>query len=1231
MSMRIKAVLVNEIYCKSLKRIPGQTAPDDDTNDDDDASVGKIVTLMSTDAETIRDSLPEMYDLIVLPFQVIAAVVGLLKVIGWPALAGLAVMILSLPATYVNSLWNIRVYEKLLAAQDARTTVVNEVLQGIRIIKYFAWEKKFLEKIDLARQKELRTLIESYLINATNTFIWLMTPLIVSFVTLVTLTKIAGENLDAQMAFTCLSLFNNLRFPLMVIPFIISDVFRLKVAFDRLEKYLKQEELEGQASSGLSAASSVIGFKNGVFQWYSAATRKSTVVVEENSSSERTPLVSKQFSSTSMNTVIGDDSKTVGFTLKDLNFEMPIGKLTVVCGATGAGKSSLLQALLGEMKRISGNSFLPRGGSNLSTDDGFSSNVAYVAQTSWLQNATIRDNITFGLAYDPDRYDKVVKACALGKDLATFEAGDLTEIGEKGINLSGGQKQRISLARALYSHATIVLLDDPLSAVDAPTAKHLYEKAICGPLMKNRTRILVTHATSLVLKNGAQTHFVVAIQSGSVIAAGSLPEILDVPGVSSILGISEPTMILKTQGSSSSLSSTFTAVSEHSKDDSEDEDDNQEAKDYANGASVDNAAKLIDVEGSATGAIKGVHYFNYLKNAGGVSFVLLMLVFNIGDRFINIFNDYWIKVWSDAYGNGTMANLAAATVFYSSSTKFMDGITVANLFPLSSTKLISADKPAVDVDYFIYVYALISGTWVVVFLTAVAIRSWGSYKASKQFHEVLISRIVFSPMRFFDTTPIGRILNRATKDISVIDDRVMRSFEELMGGVIDALAVVIVISREIKRLESTTKSPIYSMFSETLVGVSTIRAYGAESRFIAENLNRVDTNHRAFFYMWGANRWFGVRVSTISGLVILIAALGTVTMRNVIGAGLAGLSLTWALSFSDHLVWIVRVHAGLEMNMNAVERVSEYSNVEQEKPAIIESNRPPLEWPTTGALVVSNLELRYSPDQAPVLKDVSFAVKGGEKVGIVGRTGAGKSSLSLSLFRIIEPSAGTITIDGIDISTIGLFDLRSKLTMIPQDPVLFAGTIRSNLDPFNEYEDAEIWFCLKQVRFLESMKTAKEEAKMQEGKSESAVADGISLEYLVTDGGSNFSQGQRQLLCLARALLKSSSLTVFDEGNHFPVVPTNVFSATASVDYETDARIQEVIRGPAFRNTTVLSIAHRLRTIADYDKILVLEKGCVVQFGSPLELMQVEGVFKTMCEDSGEKDILMDLARQGIH
>ncbi|KAJ3231382.1 hypothetical protein HDU78_007733, partial [Chytriomyces hyalinus] len=1208
-SIRMRAVLVNEIYSKSLRRIPAEAsavkAGEEAGSGSGGASLGKIVTLMSTDTDTIREGVPELYDLVLMPVQIGVCIFGLLMVAGWSALVGVAVMVASLPVTYWNSKWNIRIYGKLIAAQDARTGVVNEVLQGIRIIKYFAWEKMFIERINEARERELRTLVNLFIVDAINTVLFLGTPLLVSFVTLTSLTRFAGVRLDAQTAFTCIALFGQLRYPLAALPDMISNVFKLQVAFTRIEAFLDQPELDlyeqncGDANASSSDVEQV-GFCSSSFNWHAS-----------NSSIDDSGNTLKEENSTS------------SFTLQNMNVTFPIGSLSVICGATGSGKSSLLQALLGEMKRISGDLYRPNGA------------VSYVAQTAWIQNASVRENITFGEPFDLARYNKVVKACALEKDLAVLESGDLTEIGEKGINLSGGQKQRISLARALYSSALFVLLDDPLSAVDAPTARHLYSHAVCGPLMKGRTVLLVTHATSLVLSEQSTAQYLVVMASGSVAAAGPVLDLLLDPSVTEKIGISNQ---------NETPTSTPRIVS--MEDSCEETEEDNLLHDYSNGATIANARKIVSEEHKAIGSMKVQYYKLYFLQAGGVLFVVSFIGLNVLDRAVRFYNDYWIKIWADAYKPvaGPSAEYVDSFVLLQQLSKRDAGI-AAIISPFAWTNGNSTTPMPVDVDYYVKVYGLIGIGWLAIVLAAFFVSSLGSYIASKRFHGRLIHRVVHAPMRFFDTTPIGRILNRTTKDISEIDNNIMKVLKSLNGAVMDALTVLIVVftitpifvfslvpiifvyisvasrflacQREIKRLDSITASPIYSMFSETLAGASTIRAYGADTRFKKESMKRVDTNHRAFVYMYATNRWFSSRIALIGGMVVLAGALGTMAMKDVIGAGLAGLSLSWTISFSDYLTVIVRKYSGIEMRMNAVERVNEYSEIEQERAFVIEENRAPSNWPSKGSIQVSNLEMRYAPDLPPVLHNISFSVKGGEKVGIVGRTGAGKSSLSLSLFRIVEATQGTICIDGVDIATLGLFDLRSRMTMIPQDPVLFAGTIRSNLDPFNLYDDAAVWSCLKDVRFFESMQSngLSPRSSVETFGSIDVGDNGRErgLDTAVSEGGGNFSQGQRQLLCLARAMLKSSTVTVFDE-------------ATASVDNETDANIQRIIRGPSFANTTVLSIAHRLRTVIDYDKILVLDHGRVVQFGTPSELIQSDGIFRSMCIETGDIEALLEAA-----
>jgi ABC-type multidrug transport system fused ATPase/permease subunit len=1005
LDIRLRSILINEIYSKSLRRVAstsssGSSSSDDNGNtegkkddkkDDDEndiATVGKIVTLMSSDTEKIREGFQFIFFIVVSPIQIIASISGLLYIVGLPALAGLGVMLLTIPATAYQSNWSNKVFEKLMAATDKRTNTVNEVLQGIRIIKFFAWEKKFLGKINEARQTELRALIEYYIQGAFGSAIWFFSPLLVSLFTFFALTQIAGRELNAQLAFTCIALFNTLRMPLAALPEMIVELFQCRVSINRIQRFLDQEEMEkyvngqlmdedlkrdaaaGRASSSLSNPSAsggiaepTIGFRESWFQYYTdegikadAEARKKADVNKGTAkkggsvaSDEETPLLSHRDSSDSLLTIDDDSTDapkiangTNAFTLRGVELTFPIGGLTSVCGATGSGKSSILQALLGEMKRLSGSVHLPdprypksfsTGSKIYDAEENLHSGIAYVAQTSWLQNATIRDNITFGELYDPIRYDRVIKACSLVKDLETFEAGDLTEIGEKGINLSGGQKQRVSLARAVYSRAAFVLMDDPLSAVDAPTARHLFDNAICG-LLAGRTRILVTHATSVALP---MTDYLVVLQSGEVVGAGNVEDVLALPGIEKAMS-KEDTQLMSTMGSSmTSLGSTTASsiggaslkgkksVSSLGKDDESSTDavltrvgsqvsvkealdaqsEGGKLKNYANGKTREDAKKLVETEESAKGAVKLAIYVSYIYSAGGWLFLSCFFLFNMMDRSCMIFNDYWVKLWADAYkraGDNSSSSTFMTTLShqgYLNGTTTFDFSTLAiskglgwnnqgsfgyhatllgslpsmlptsfawfinsgmQLVPTSfssaahsfaSSNTLNSTVPSnpptekVDLAYYISIYALISCMWIVFFLCTYTVRSFGAYAASQRFHRQLMDRIIHAPMRFFDTTPIGRILNRASKDLGSIDTRVMGGFDTFFGCMFDCLATLIVVvtitpvfvlaifpmavvyryisqrylncSRELKRLDSVTRSPIYSMFSETLV------------------------------------------------------------------------------------------------------------------------------------------------------------------------------------------------------------------------------------------------------------------------------------------------------------------------------------------------------------------------------------------------------------------------------
>ncbi|KAI9094069.1 ABC transporter type 1, transmembrane domain-containing protein [Phlyctochytrium arcticum] len=1303
--MRVRAVIIGQIYSKALfRRSAAQQATTTNAEGSEEstsASTGQVTNLMAVDAQKILEVSSYLTYYVASPLQIVICIGLLLTVLGWPALAGVAVMLIMTPTgVFIGQLMG-KMQKRLIKATDKRMTGMNETLQGIRIIKFFAWEEHYYKLITALRAKELRKLRDYLYAVAANGLVWFAAPIIVSVLTFMTFTLLAGRELTAEIAFTGLALFNALRNPLQVFPEMVVRGVESLVSVRRVEALLAEPELERYQQDSYrdhhvadDADQDVpIGFTGpATFSWQAS----------QNSSSSPTNTSA---------------IRRKEFTLQDIYVKFPVGGLTLLVGTTGCGKTSMINALLGEMNRLSGQAHLPD--SRFATVDpktGLSSSVAYAAQTSWLMNATIRDNILFREPWNATRYNKVVKACALVRDFETLEGGDMTEIGEKGVNVSGGQKARISLARAAYSSAAFVLLDDPLSAVDAPTARHLFEECILG-LLHNRTRILVTHAVHLCIP---KADHVLVMQQGRILLQGPPGTVLgrgpgkidlgtfahhgediiaEEDGLPALAEeeIDEPPVVLQDNNTKPLPIPPVSMTESEVARDLALGDAEPSVEDSDNVLPTRQVLRLTQEEGRSSGTVKYAVYETYITAAGSTVFVCCAGVAYLLVQTSSIGQDWWLKQWSSA-----------------------------------SKASNNGDEKSVY--YYLTIYTIIGGISILTLFIRAIVVTIGSLNASRRLHSTLLKRILYAPMRFFDTTPMGRILNRFSRDIQVLDQETIRYAGEFVSHVVSAIAILTVIaivtpvflagvvpiavlyysvarlylrtSRELKRLESVTRSPIYSHFGETIVGASTIRAYGAENRFLQENHARVDTCHRAFIHLWISNRWLSVRIDFIGALVAFTSAmaiLATLHWGQGLDAGAAGLSLSYALTFTEALLWCVRLHAATEMAMNSVERIREYLEIEQEAPAKIKEAEPLRDWPSAGRVEFKDLTVRYAPDLTPVLKNVSFTILPGEKVGIVGRTGAGKSTLSLALYRFLEASEGSIYVDGVDISQIGLFDLRSRLTIIPQDPVLFTGTVRSNLDPFHEHSDLELWTALRRAHLLDTSSASHESgtttapisvprpdtpgstgagssvsgslvldksgsliapaplsipppppsytipssslsrrtsthslssesnnqrpnlrhrgsnasiASSSRGNSGSGIS--IRLDTVVSEGGSNFSQGQRQLLCLARALLRSCKVIVLDE-------------ATASVDHSTDAKIQETIR-TEFRGATLLCVAHRLRTVADYDKILVLAAGQVVEFGSPLGLMSKspspDAVFQAMCNETGEYSNLLDMAQK---
>lgn len=1232
--VRMRSIIIGEVYAKALRRKITTSEPveadrekdekqDLSSSDNADSTaseaaesksseLGAIINLMAIDAFKVSEICGYLHFFVGSLLMLFICIGLLYNLLGWSALAGGSTIIILLPLYYRFSHWIGTAQEKMLKVTDSRIQKMNETFLSIRIIKFFAWENKFFDDIMKIRDEEMRYLRLRCAIWSAQGFIWFVVPTLITVISFYCYTMIEGKTLTAPVAFTALSLFTLLRSPLDQLTEMTAIVIQSKVSLDRISDFLNEEETtkyeQLEHEDGISASAPLIGFEKATFAWNSKSAKD--------------------------------------FKLRDIDVAFKPGKLNVIVGPTGAGKTSLLLALLGEMEHVSGKVFLPgiipRDDLVVDPRTGLTESVAYCSQAAWLLNDTIRNNITFASAFNQERYDKVVEACSLTRDFDILAAGDQTEIGEKGIALSGGQKQRVSLARALYLNSRHVLLDDCLSAVDSHTAAWIYDNCISGPLMANRTCLLVSHNVALTITNA---EWVVVMNNGRVKAQGAPDELAANGHLGDDEMIKTSTMNSRTQSSTSlkglalknSEMKAKAAVIEAKLKKIQVEDDEAVATD----------GKLVEEEGKSDGVVGLDVYINYSKEFGGLMVWLGILVVFIVPQCIYFYQSWWLRNWSQNTASGVESihsmGFAAQSIHGQSLGvvgRFSAPTLVYNVISSKASDFFTVMKSHKDEKstmYYIFVYAIIG---VIYALTATFKSLWvylAGVTASNNIFKHVLHKVLRAKLRFFDKTPLGRIMNRFSKDIESVDQELIPFAEGTFACFVNCVSILVIIScitpgflvfaliisylyylvgvfyltlsRELKRFDSITKSPIHQHFSESLTGVATIRAYGVENRFMKQNLTAIDTNNRPFFYMWVANRWLCLRVDVVGSLVMFFSGVFVLMSIGKIDAGLAGLSLSYAISFSEAALWIVRLYANIEMNMNSVERLQEYENVDQEPPAEIPETKPDPSWPTAGEIDVQDVSLRYAPELPRVIKNVSFHVKPCDKIGIVGRTGAGKSTIITAFFRFLDLETGCITIDGVDISKIGLTDLRQAITIIPQDPTLFTGTIRLNLDPFKQYTDEQIFEALTRVNLI---------APGERDSLAVSTADNqnkfLDIESPISEGGNNLSQGQRQLMCLGRSLLRSPKVILLDE-------------ATASIDYESDALIQQTIRDE-FSRSTILTIAHRLRSIIDYDKILVMDAGRVVEYDDPYVLIaNSETLFHSMCENSGELDVLTKLAK----
>ncbi|XP_054154952.1 ATP-binding cassette sub-family C member 2-like [Oppia nitens] len=1114
--IRVKSCLTSAIYRKALVL----------SNDSKRLTPnGEIVNLMTVDCQRIVDYLQYPQLLFTIPIQIGLAIYLIYNQVGVAAFVGLGILIGIIPISLLLTIFNGSAKQKQFEFKDRRLNLMNEILNGMKILKLYAWEVPYMSMVNKIRNRELRHMLCAGLWLALTLALTYSAPMLAQLATFGTFTVLqGGDKINAQRIFVSVSLFNILNLSIILLPYAFNSISMIYVSLKRIDDFLKLPEHYNYVTNN-DCKQYAVSVNMATLSWFGS----------QNDLQTTTTTTTNIKSTTATTTTTTNDNA-----LTDINLDIGNGMFVAVVGGVGSGKSSLMSALIGDMELIGGSV-------NIAQDH----SLAYVPQQAWIQNATLKDNILFGKPYDPIKYRQVLRACALEPDLRQLSGGDETEIGEKGINLSGGQKQRVSLCRAVYSDADIYLFDDPLSAVDSHVGKHIMTEVFDSRtgLLKNKTRILSTNQLFVL----PDVDRIVVLKDGSVAAIGTYDQLL---------------------ADNQEFADLVAQYSANSSQEQQQEDYNHN-KDNNNSTSIAptdgndqqlmttptiTETQLIDEERVESGHIKFNVYIKYIRSTTVLMFCtfIIGLMGNVG-CLMGIFN--WLSKWASDIHNGA------------------------------------------NTRYYMSVYGGLIGAYMLLAMLSLSALIIGSRRAAHQLHGQILSSVMHAPMSFFDTTPLGRIMNRFSRDLDVLDGQIYEylflffyEFLLLIGGLINISIVTplflaplifyINTSRQLKRLESTTRSRIISHFEESVNGLSSVRAYQCSERFIREIESRLDANQKCLFPNVLATSWLQIRMAVLSNLLIFFAALFAVLAKDRLTGGSIGVSLSLAIALMPSFESLIRGFILIENCIVSVERVDEYTKLKPEADwqSTVEL---PTDWPSSGSVRFDGYGTRYRPGLDLVLRGIDVCIKPREKIGIVGRTGAGKSSLTLALFRIIEPAMGNIVIDDIDISQLGLQELRSRLTIIPQEPVLYSGTIRSNLDPFDSYTDSDLWSVLEQSHlklFVQSLDS--------------------KLDSPVSESGDNLSVGQRQLVCLARALLRHTSVLILDE-------------ATAAVDVETDALIQRTIR-QEFSTCTVLTIAHRINTIMDSDRVLVFNDGRVAEFAEPDVLLANKStIFYTLAKDAG--------------
>ncbi|CAK1599799.1 unnamed protein product [Parnassius mnemosyne] len=1172
-SLRVKVAVSSLIYRKVLRMSQASLG---------EVAAGKLVNLLSNDVARFDFAFMFLHYFWLVPIQLTAVLILLYYTAGFAPYVGLfGVFLLVVPVQAGLTKLTSMVRRTTAKRTDRRIKLMNELINGIQVIKMYAWEKPFRSMVTEAREKELKSLQRSVFIRSVFVGFMLFTERSTLFITSLTIV-LTGSMLTATLIYPIQQFFSIVQMNLtFILPIAIASLSEMFVALERIQSVLVMEERDDlKVLKSINKNINPVNFNGKMNSNLSNYVVGKKYSPKENDGSR----LSVDLRSKSRNSVFSDFAVELHgvsaswtdikeqMTLKNISMRLRKGKLCAIIGPVGSGKSSLMQVLLKEFSICEG-TFNVNG------------RLSYACQESWLFPASVRDNILFGLPYNAQKYKEVCKVCCLLPDFKQFPYGDLSLVGDRGVSLSGGQRARINLARAVYRDADIYLLDDPLSAVDANVGRQLFEECINGYL-QGRTRILVTHQIHFV----KAADYIVVLNEGSIENMGTYDELVKSEKEFSLLlsSLSEGSNEIEDGSEKTKRPPMQRAISGISV--KSDEDSEIEKK------------QIQEAEERAKGGLKWAVISNYARSVKSIWAVSIAIFTLILTQASAMSADYWLSFWTnqvDSYEQSLPVGIEP--------------------------------DPSLDTQVGILTtgqYLLIYGSIIlfIIIITQLRIISFVTMttRASKNLHNSVFKNLINSVMRFFDMNPSGRVLNRFSKDMGAMDELLPRSILETLQMYLSIISILVLnalalpwtliptfillliflfllkcylaAAQAVRRLEGTTKSPVFSMINSTIAGLSTIRSSNSQQRLITMFDEAQDLNSSAFYTYLGGSAAFGLYLD-----ILCLIYLGTIItifllfdFGDIIPVGSVGLAVSQSMVLTMVLQMAARITADLLGQMTSVERVLEYSKLQMEENMETGPTTTPQDWPSEGRLEFDNVCMKYGPEDPYVLKNLTFVLESGWKVGVVGRTGAGKSSLISALFRLYDIE-GTIKIDGIDTAGIAKANLRSQISIIPQEPVLFSASLRYNLDPFNNYNDDEIWRALEQVELKEAIP---------------------ALDFKVSEGGANFSVGQRQLVCLARAILRSTKLLVMDE-------------ATANVDPQTDGLIQKTIRRE-FATCTVITIAHRLNTIMDSDRVLVMDRGEVIEFDYPyLLLSNPNSKFSSMVRETGDKmnNSLLEIAK----